>query len=83
MDLNDSIYIITDVIEGFIDERTYMRYCLDNILLQFNGSPMSYIDYKSKIGGVSKTNNIEITQEEKENIRNNALETLSSLALVN
>lgn len=78
MDINDSIYIITDVIEGFIDDRTYMRYCFDNILLQFNGKPMSYMDYKSEIGGVPK-NNIEITNIEKENIRNNALGILSDL----
>lgn len=77
MDINDSIYIITDVIEGFMDDRTYMRYCLDNILLQFNGNPMSYIDYKNEIGGISKTNNIEITKEEKEKIRNSALGILS------
>ncbi|WP_343824026.1 hypothetical protein [Clostridium subterminale] len=83
MDLNDSIYIITNVIEGFIEDRTYMRYCFDNILLQFTGKTMSYIDYKSEIGGIPKTNNIEISQVEKEKIRNSALETLSSLALVN
>ncbi|GAA0768572.1 hypothetical protein GCM10008908_09090 [Clostridium subterminale] len=60
-----------------------MRYCFDNILLQFTGKTMSYIDYKSEIGGIPKTNNIEISQVEKEKIRNSALETLSSLALVN
>ncbi|WP_346884879.1 hypothetical protein [Clostridium sp. UBA4395] len=83
MDIDESIYIIEEVLQEYMDSRLYMRYCLDNILLQFTGKTMSYIDYKSEIGGVSKTNNIEISQVEKEKIRNNALETLSSLALVN
>lgn len=83
MNIDESIYIIEGVLKEYMDSRTYMRYCLDNILLQFNGNPMSYIDYKNEIGGISKTNNIEISQVEKEKIRNSALETLSSLALVN
>ena len=83
MNIDESIYIIEGVLKEYMDDRTYMRYCFDNILLQFNGNPMSYIDYKNEIGGISKTNNIEISQVEKEKIRNSALETLSSLALVN
>lgn len=83
MDLNESIYNISDIIEGFIDDRTYMRYCFDNILFQFDGKAMSYMDYKKEVGGVSKTNDTKLSDIEKENIRNNALETLSSLALVN
>lgn len=83
MNIDESIYIIEGVLKEYMDDRTYMRYCFDNILLKFNGNPMSYIDYKNEIGGISKTNNIEISQVEKEKIRNSALETLSSLALVN
>ncbi len=83
MNIDESIYIIEGVLKEYMDSRTYVKYCFDNILLTFNGKPMSYIDYKNEIGGISKTNNIEISQVEKEKIRNSALETLSSLALVN
>lgn len=78
MDIEESIYIIDGVIKEYIDSRIYMRYCLDNILLQFNGSAMNYIDYKNQIGVVNTNKDIR-TIEEKENIRNNARKTFSEI----
>ncbi|MBS5937762.1 hypothetical protein [Clostridium sp.] len=78
MDIEESIYIIEGVIKEYMNSRIYMRYCVDNILLQFNGSAMNYIDYKNRISSVNTDKHI-TTIEEKENIRNNAIKTFSEI----
>lgn len=57
MDLEESLDIILDVLEEYMDSRTYNRYLLDNILLALNGKAVSYKDYiKMNSKSITKTN---------------------------
>ncbi|WP_066892951.1 hypothetical protein [Clostridium nigeriense] len=79
MDLEYSLEIIEEAINDYFEERTYSRYILDNLLLQFNGTPMDYMEYKKELG-YSNRNNITKNKEiNKEKIRNDVEEILSSI----
>lgn len=68
MDLEESIYIISDVLEEYMDSRSYNRYLLDNILLAIDNKAVSYKEYKN-MG--SKNNNKSTNKSENEIIKEN------------
>lgn len=45
MDLEGALSIIEGVFVEYMDSRTYQRYLFDNLLMQFDGKGMSYLDY--------------------------------------
>lgn len=45
MDLEEALSIIEGVFVEYMDSRTYQRYLFDNLLMQFDGKGMSYLDY--------------------------------------
>lgn len=67
MDLEEAIPIIEGVFIEYMDSRTYQRYLFDNLLMQFNGNGMSYLDYikKSKRVVDTKTDYIKSEVENK------------------
>jgi hypothetical protein len=76
MDLEDSLEIIEQAVNDYFEERLYSRYMLDNLLLQFNGTPMDYLEYKKELGCSNKNNDKVI---DKERIRDYAKEVLSNI----
>lgn len=57
MDLEESLYIIVDILEEYMESRTYNKYLLDNILLTIDGRAVSYQDYiKINSKSTTKTN---------------------------
>ncbi|WP_195954415.1 hypothetical protein [Clostridium tertium] len=74
--LEDSLEIIQEVINDYFEERTYSRYILDNLLLQFNGTSMSYLEYKKELGCSNNDDNNVI---DKDRIRNEARGILSDI----
>lgn len=45
MDLDEAFYIIEGIFTEYMDSRTYQRYLFDNLLLQFDGKGIGYLDY--------------------------------------
>lgn len=47
----------------YMESRAYQRYLFDNLLLQFDGKGISYIDYIKDIKVESKNNNVKTDYE--------------------
>lgn len=55
MDLEESLSIIEGVFIEYMDSRTYERYLFDNLLMQFDGKGISYLDYIKESRKVAST----------------------------
>ncbi|MGL5327874.1 MAG: hypothetical protein ACRDD7_01310 [Peptostreptococcaceae bacterium] len=49
MELNEAFYFVEEIVKEHKDTRDYNRYCLENLLMAFNGKPISYKDYLNKV----------------------------------
>lgn len=67
MDIEESYYIIEGVFKEYVDTRNYNRYCLDNLLLQFDGEGMNYLDYLKLTTRAVKNKPLDIDKVKKEN----------------
>lgn len=67
MDIEESYYIIEGVFKEYVDTRNYNRYCLDNLLLQFGGEGMNYLDYLKLTTSSVKSKPLDIDKVKKEN----------------
>lgn len=72
MDLEEALSIIEGVFIEYMDSRTYQRYLFDNLLMQFDGKGMSYLDYIKESrkapcqnGNVVKTDYVKTELENK------------------
>lgn len=82
MSIEDSLDIVNEAINEYFDERAYHRYCLDNVLLQFNNSAMNYLEYKKEMGLLTSSTinrNDDTSKIDKDKIRNESTQIISEI----